>query len=163
MKLIALLVVGIWSLGALAQLSATSETELPPDLEKIAQKADLEDRVDDALDYAESMLDYAKAFYRDGDWDRCLYTLRVMEEAVEIAYEALLERGKDPRRDRHFKKTEIRVRRLTRLLSDFQETLSYLERPQIDPILKRLEEIHEDLLMAVMGIREPGQARRKKS
>ncbi len=129
-----------WALADLAALEAE------PNLEKRAQKA---------LDYAEKMLKAADKAHQAGDWPKTLGSLQEIGKSVQLAFTSLKQTGKNPRRSpKHFKRAEIRTRKLLRNLEDVRLRVSFEERDRIEPIRKGIQEIHDDLLEGIMGTGE---------
>ena len=71
-------------------------------------------------------------------------------QSVELAAASLRQSGKDPRRSNWFKKAEISTRDLGRRIQDFQDQMSYVDRPLLDKVKVRVQEVHEELLLGVM-------------
>jgi septal ring-binding cell division protein DamX len=98
---------------------------------------------------------------------RALDNAAVAQKAAEEAYSkkedaeqanaaldevSLRETGKSPvKSPRHFKEAEIRTRELLRRLTDLRETMSALDRDQIDKVLAAIQKIHDELLAGIMG------------
>jgi hypothetical protein len=69
---------------------------------------------------------------------------------LALAAASLRQSGKDPRRSNWFKKAEISTRDLGRRIQDFQDQMSYVDRPLLDKVKVRVQEVHEELLLGVM-------------
>jgi len=75
-----------------------------------------------------------------------------VREAVDVSYAALQETGKDARRSpKHFKKAELKTRELLRRLRGLSGEADMDDRPAFDTVVNRLQEIHDELLAAIMG------------
>lgn len=72
--------------------------------------------------------------------------LRIVE-AAELSLESLEAPNSKPR---SFKKAEISTRKLVRSLKSAQRNLHFAEREQLEPIIKRIEEINSQLLTGAM-------------
>jgi len=134
------------TLGAGWAFADLSAIEAEPNLEKRAQKA---------LDYAEKMLKTADKAHEAGNWPKTLESLQEMGKSGQLAFTSLKQTGKNPRRSpKHFKRAEIRTRKLLRNLEDIRLRLSLEERDRIESIRRDIQEIHDDLLEGIMGTGE---------
>lgn len=131
---------------------AASARKPPASIEEVLREEKLERRADSALDYAEHQMELAGEAYNSQGWDPAFQHLEQVRAGVEAAFEALEETGRRARRSKHHKSAEIRTRKLVRMARQFDDRLLVDERPHMEPILRRLREIHEDLLNGVMGI-----------
>ena len=73
-----------------------------------------------------------------------------MLESVDLAAVSLEQSGKNPRRSEWYKKAEISTRDLARRIHDFQDQMSYVDRPLLDKVKVRVQVVHEQLLLGVM-------------
>jgi hypothetical protein len=125
------------------------------DLTAAKAETNLEKRARKALDNAEEMLKAARKSYRTGDWKQTKAALDEVQESVELAFISLKETGKDPRKKpKHFKRAEIKTRKLMRTLKDFALRMSYDERGQIKSIQDYIQKVHDELLEGIMGTGE---------
>jgi hypothetical protein len=98
------------------------------------------------------MLKAAEKSYRAGDWKQTMAAVEEVHESVELAYVSLKETGKDPRKKpKHFKRAEIKTRKLLRRLTDFGFRMSYDEREQIKRFQSDIRKIHDEILEGIMG------------
>jgi hypothetical protein len=123
------------------------------DLAAIQAEPNLEKRARKALDNADAALKAAREAYLDkGDLTETRKALDEIEESVALASKSLYDTGKDPfKKSKHFKRAEIRTRKLLRRLSDFREQMSVLDRDEIDKVRASVQKIHDDLLAGIMG------------
>lgn len=132
-------------------LLGTSALGAPPTWPEVEAETDLEKQSQLALDYARSQVDEAVKDYLDGRPEDARATLERIVRASEVAQDSLEETGKHPRKKpKHFKKAEIATRKLVRDLESAQEKLAFDERPDLDPVIERIEEINRQLLMGIM-------------
>jgi len=123
----------------------------PATLEEIQQVRDLERRARLALDYAAECITRARDAYLAGEAEQFHNQLVELRRAVDLAFQALVETGKNPRRHPGpFKRAEISLRKLSNRLESLQHEMSYLDRDQLDPLLKHLANLHDNLLRAIM-------------
>jgi Tfp pilus assembly protein PilF len=120
------------------------------DLKRAMAEPNLEKRSSLALENAAAALKSARAAYDKGDNDQVVKDAAEVLESVNLAATSLEESGKNPRRSAWFKKAEISTRDLSRRIQDFQDQMSYVDRPLLDPLKTRVQEVHEQLLMGVM-------------
>jgi hypothetical protein len=133
---------------ALLMLSCTAW--LRADLKRAMAEPNLEKRSGLALDNALAALKSARAAYDMGDNDQVAKDAAEVLESVDLAATSLNQSGKNPRRSAWFKKAEISTRDLSRRIQDFQDQMSYVDRPLLDKVKIRVQEVHEQLLMGVM-------------
>ena len=129
---------------------------LHADLKRAMAESNLERRSGIALENAAAALKSARAAYEKGDNDQVAKDAAEILESVELAATSLEQSGKNPRRSAWYKKAEISTRDLSRRLKDFQDQMSYVDRPLVDKVKARVQEVHEELLMGVMeGKKKP--------
>lgn len=112
----------------------------------------LEKRSDKALQYAALDVDEARDSYNSGKVREAKQALQEVREAVDFSYESLKETGKDPRKhSKYFKRAEVKLRELLRRLHGLSDEWSVVDRPAFDPVVARLQEVHDELLTGIMG------------
>jgi hypothetical protein len=122
------------------------------DLTSVKSEPNLQKRSERALDYANSALDAARDAYKDGDAEKAQEQLQEVRDSVDLAYQSLSDTGKDPRRDpKFFKRAELRTRELLRRLEGLAQTMSFLDRPNVDKVHDRVSEVHDSLLNGIMS------------
>ena len=127
-----------------------SASVLEADLKRAMAEPNLEKRSGLALDNALLALKSARAAYDKGDNDEVTKITAEVLESVDLAATSLEQSGKNPRRSAAFKKAEISTRDLSRRIQDFQDQMSYVDRPLLDKVKARVQEVHEQLLLGVM-------------
>jgi hypothetical protein len=123
---------------------------LRADLKRAMAEPNLERRSGLALDNALGALKSARAAYDKGDNDQVAKDTAEVLESVDLAAASLEQSGKNPRRSAWYKKAEISTRDLSRRIHDFQDQMSYVDRPLLDKVKVRVQEVHEQLLLGVM-------------
>lgn len=127
------------------------------DLAALRSEPDPQKRSDKAMQYAARAVDEARETYRAGGIDQAKAALNEVREAVNISYASLEESGKDARRSpKHFKRAELKIRELLRRLRGLSAEADVDDRPAFDAVVSRLQEIHDELLAAIMGTRKGG-------
>jgi hypothetical protein len=120
------------------------------DLRRAMAEPNLEKRSGLALLNAAEALKSARAAYDKGDNEQVAQDAEEILESVELASRSLTESGKNPRRSEWFKKAEISTRDLSRRIESFQEQMSYADRPMLDKVKARVQQVHDELLLGVM-------------
>jgi hypothetical protein len=120
------------------------------DLRRAMAEPNLEKRSGLALLNAAEALKAARAAYDKGDNEAVAQDAEEILESVELASTSLTESGKNPRRSEWFKKAEISTRDLSRRIESFQEQMSYADRPMLDKVKARVQQVHDELLLGVM-------------
>jgi hypothetical protein len=123
---------------------------LHADLKKALAEPNLEKRSGLALDNAAAALKSARTAYDKGDNDEVAKAAAEVLESVDLAAASLQQSGKNPRRSTWFKKAEISTRDLSRRIQSLQDDMSYVDRPLLDKVKTRVQEVHDELLMGVM-------------
>jgi hypothetical protein len=123
----------------------------PSGLKTVKQEPNLEKKAHLALEFAHDSVDSALNAYRNNDPQAGKNILVEMLEAVELAHTALRETGKSARRrPKHFKRSEIQTRRLLEQLDSLSRNLYFEERAPLEPIIKRVSDINDQLLKEIM-------------
>ena len=123
----------------------------PLEWEAIEAETDLEQRAEDAIEFARADVDPTLAAYEEGRPEEARRRLERMVEAALLAEASLEETGKEARkRPKHFKRAEIGLRRLIRSLENVKEKLIFEDRADLDPVINQLEEIRQRLLLSIL-------------
>ncbi len=100
-----------------------------------------------ALELALASVDGVVAAYHEGLPEQAAAMSARIVEAAELSLTCLEKPGAKPK---HFKKAEISTRKLARNLKSAQRQLHFAERQQLEPVIKRIEEINNQLLTGAM-------------
>jgi len=142
----------------LAALLCACALALPlrADLASIKTERKPEKRAEKALDNAQDAFKHAQnAYMQKGDLSQTATYLDELMESVQLAYDSLIETGKNPSKSpKHFKNAEIKTRELLRRLKDFQNEMGADDRKNIEQVRDTVRRIHEDLLLGIMGSKE---------
>jgi hypothetical protein len=132
-------------------LAAGPVALLRADLGQVKAEPNLEKRSKLAIDYAEQTLKEARTAYGNGEGAKATALVAQVCEAVELAENSLKETGKNPRRSpKYFKKAEIETRALLKRIEAFQDEMNVADRPTLDTLRARVQQVHDDLLMGIM-------------
>jgi hypothetical protein len=124
---------------------------LQADLARARAEQNLEKRSGLALDNAKAAYQSARQAYDKGESERVAALVAEIQESVDLANESLNATGKDPRRSpKWFKRAEIDTRDLLRKLDAFQQEMSFSERPMLEKVKARVQQVHDDLLLGLM-------------
>lgn len=134
--------------SALPVLASLDQARAEPNLEKRSKLA---------LDNADTAIRAARQAYQAGDTKATAADAKELEQSVDLAYESLVDTGKNPRKSpRWFKHAEIKTRELLRMLDNFQQAMSYTDRPILDNVKTKIQQVHDDLLTGLMeGRKKP--------
>lgn len=121
------------------------------DLAAIKAEPDLNRRSELALMNADEKLDAAHQAYMAGDDAAEAADIREVGDSVALCYESLEQSHTAPRKSRYYKKAELRVSALMRRLSGFRDEVNFDFRPNVDAVLKKVSDIHDELLSDIMS------------
>ncbi|HEV3333233.1 MAG TPA: hypothetical protein VG096_19735 [Bryobacteraceae bacterium] len=137
-----ILVLALLASAAGAMGAALDEARAEPNLEK---------RSNLALANAVAALKSARDAYRAGDTQMAMTKIAEVQESVELGYASLVKTGKDPRKNpKWFKRAEIETRDLLRSMESFEHEMSFSDRPMLEKVKERVQQIHDDLLTGLM-------------
>ncbi len=122
------------------------------DLAAIRQEPNLERRSQFAVDHAGAVLDTARTEYQAGNMEKAAAAIDETGDAVDLAWQSLLDNGKEARRDpKYFKRAELATRQLLRRIDGLAESMGYQDRPLAEKLRDRVNAVHEELVSALMS------------
>lgn len=122
------------------------------DLAAIRQESNLERRSQLAVDHAGAVLNTARTEYQAGNMEKAAAAIDETGDAVELAWQSLLDNGKEARRNpRYFKRAELSTRQLLRRIEGLAESMSYQDRPLAEKLRDRVNAVHDELVNALMS------------
>ena len=137
-------------LTALAILLALAG-RVQADLSRAMAEPNLERRSRLALENASAAYKEIRSAYDKGEHEAVSAAAKEVEESVELAHASLKQTGKVPRKSpKYFKAAEIATRDLLRKLEAFQKEMSFDDRPMLEPTKKKVQQVHDDLLVGLM-------------
>jgi len=137
--------------GPIALACCLLPASLHADLKRALAEPNLERRSQLAMDNAATAYQAAREAYSKGENEHTAAAVAEVEESVDLAYTSLAKTGKDPRRSpKWFKKAEIETRDLLRKLDSFQQEMNFDERPMLDKVKAKVQQVHDDLLLGLM-------------
>jgi hypothetical protein len=124
------------------------------DLAAVKTEPDLNRRSELALINADEKIDSARQAYQAGNQAAEEAAIQEVSESVTLSYDALGQTHGAPRKSKYYKRAELKVSALMRRLSGFRDEVSFDFRPQVDAALKKLSDIHDELLSDIMSKRK---------
>lgn len=124
------------------------------DIAAIKSEPDLNRRSELALVNADEKIDAARQAYQEGNEAAQQSAIQEVAESVTVCYEALGQTRSEPRKSKYYKRAELKVTALMRRLSGFRDEVSFDFRPNVEAVLKRLSDIHDELLSDIMSKRK---------
>ena len=121
------------------------------DVGTVKSEPDLERRSELALANADKQVDAAKQAYNGGDEKAEQQALVEVRELVDVSYDALEHTNKAPRRSKYYKNAELKLTALLRRLHSFRDQVNYESREAVDAVIKRVSDVHDELLAAIMS------------
>lgn len=138
-------VMAAWAIVALAC------APLMADLAQVRTEPNLEKRSRAALENADRALKECRKAYEAGDLKATAALLEEVKESVNLADASLKETHKDPiKSPKHFKNAEIKTETLLRKLEGLSQDMNVADRPLVEKVKERVQEVHEGLLQGVM-------------
>jgi hypothetical protein len=121
------------------------------DLTRALKEPNLEKRSDLALANASDAYKAARTAYEKGETDQVAKALAEIQESVELSNTSLTQTGKNPRRSpKFFKRAEIQTRELIKRLEAFEHEMGFNDRPMVEKVKARVQQIHDELLLGLM-------------
>jgi hypothetical protein len=121
------------------------------DLTRALKEPNLERRSQLALENASAAYKAARAAYDKGENDQAGKLIAEIQESVELAQTSLTKTGKNPRKSpKWFKRAEIETRELLKRLDAFEHDMGFNDRPMLEKVKARVQQIHDELLVGLM-------------
>ncbi len=120
-------------------------------LDTVKSEPDLNRRSELALMNADQKIDEARQAYQEGNEAAEKADIQEVAESVTLCYQALEKVRGEPRKNKYYKRAELKVSALMRRLSGFRDEVSFDFRANVDDALKRLSDIHDELLSDIMS------------
>ena len=112
---------------------------------------DLEKRSELALANADRQVDVAREAYRGGDLKKMEAALDELRDSANLSLESLEQAHKKARNNKYYKRAELKIRALLRRLSGLRDEVGLDDRKQVEAVRDRLQEVHEQVLAAIMS------------
>jgi hypothetical protein len=124
------------------------------DIAAVKSEPDLTKRSELALMNADRAMDEARTAYDLGDMKTERAALDEVRDSVDTSYDALTHSRETPRNSKYYKRAELKVRALSRRVAGFRDQVSLDDRPPVESVFQRLQEIHDELLSDIMSKRK---------
>lgn len=121
------------------------------DMASVKAEPDLNRRSELALMNADEKLDAARQAYQAGNESAQEAAIQEIADSVTLCYDSLGQAHGEPRKSRYYKRAELKVSALMRRLSGFRDEVSFDFRPRVDVVLKKVSDIHDELLADIMS------------
>lgn len=125
----------------------------PANLDQVRAESRLERRSELAIEHAGVVMARARKIVVDsGSRLELEDALRQIAESCQLALDSLRQTGKRPNKlSKQYKKAELRTRSLIKELADLVSALSLDDRPEAEKVRARIQLLHEEFLLGVMG------------
>ncbi len=124
-------------------------------LQEVKAEPNLGKRSALALDNAFNALTQARDAYEKGQNAQVENFAKEIQESVALAETSLHETGKNPRKSpKWFKHAESSTRDLLRRLDSFQQSMDVADRPMLDSVKAKVQQVHDDMLEGVLEGKE---------
>ena len=121
------------------------------DITGVKTEPDLEKRSDLALANADRQVDVAREAYRAGELKKMEAALDELRDSANLSLESLEQAHKKARNNKYYKRAELKIRALLRRLSGLLDEVELDDRKQVEAVRDRLQEVHEQVLAAIMS------------
>ncbi len=125
----------------------------PASLDEVRAEPRLEKRSELAIEFAGAELARArKTVVESGSRPALDEALKRVAESCQLALDSLRQTGKRPNKlSRQYKKGEMRTRAFVKELTDLALALSLDDRPYAEEVRDKVQLLHEEFLLSVMG------------
>jgi hypothetical protein len=121
------------------------------DIATVKTEPDPNRRSELALLNADEKIDLARQAYQAGNDGAEEAAIQEVADSVALSYASLEQAHGEPRKSRYYKHAELRVSVLMRRLSGFRDEVGFELRPHVEAVLKRLSDIHDELISDIMS------------
>lgn len=124
----------------------------PSSLDQVKAEVNPEHRAKAAIEYASVAERNAEAAYSRGEMKTVESELRNMQQSLDLAQDSLTASGKTPGRNPGpYKYAEMHSRELIIRLGDLEQKMDVSERPPVETIKARVQEMHDAWFDGIMG------------
>jgi hypothetical protein len=121
------------------------------DIATVKTEADPNRRSELALLNADEKIDQARQAYQAGNDGAEDTAIQEVADSVALCYASLEQSHGEPRKSRYYKHAELKVSVMMRRLSGFRDEVGFELRPHVEAVLKRLSDIHDELISDIMS------------
>jgi len=124
----------------------------PSSLDQVKAEPNPEHRAKAAIDYASVAERNAETAYSRGEMKNVEAELRNMQQSLDLAQDSLTASGKTPGRNPGpYKYAEMHSRELLIRLGDLEQKMDASERPPVETVKAKVQEIHDAWFEGIMG------------
>lgn len=116
------------------------------DLAGVKAEPDPAKRSERALDNANAALDEARAAGQAEDAGKMNKALQEIRDSVQLCYDSLVETHQKPHRSKYYKRAELRLRTLARMISGFSDQLAVDARDPAVETEKAVQAVRDKIL-----------------
>jgi hypothetical protein len=99
-----------------------------------------------ALDNCEAAMNEARNASNAGDWNKMAEAFQEVDASADLCYASLHETGRSPRKNPFYKRAELKLRSLLRMMQGVTGDIPYDERAAANQALEHLQEVHDKIL-----------------
>lgn len=121
------------------------------DIATVKTEPDANRRSELALLNADEKMDEARQAYQAGNEGAEVAAIQELAESVTLSYDSLEQAHGEPRKSKYYKHAELKVSALMRRLSGFRDEVNFEFRPRVEAVLKKLSDIHDELISDIMS------------
>lgn len=124
------------------------------DLKAVRAQPDLNKRAELAMENADESVDAARRAFNGGNMDQAHAAVADIQASVQLACDSLRETRKQPRNNKYYKRVELNMRSLLRRVDALDHDAPFEERGNVEQMQKRLQELHDQILLDIMSKRK---------
>ena len=99
-----------------------------------------------ALDNCEAAMNEARNASHAGDWKKMAAAFQEVDASADLCYTSLHETDKPPRKNPLYKRAELKLRSLIRMMAGVTNDIPYDERAAANQTQQHLQEVHDKIL-----------------
>ncbi len=115
-------------------------------LEAVKSETNPKKRAALALDNCEAAMNEARNASHAGDWKKMAAAFQEVNASADVCYDSLCQTGKPPRKNLLYKRAELKLRSLIRMMASVTDEIPYDQREPADQAREHLQEVHDKIL-----------------
>lgn len=121
------------------------------DIETLKTEPDLNRRSEMALLNADEKIDAARQAYQDGNEAAEVAAIQEVADSVTLCYASLDQEHGEPRKNKYYKRAELKITVLMRRLNGLRDEVGFEVRPRVEAVISKLSDIHDQLISDIMS------------